>query len=73
MIIGGTKFAFCRKNTPRAKVYDVKSGKEMKKIDLKGSAAQMDFITGMQHIAVCCQDAQDKKFKAPTFTVKTIV
>ena len=57
--------AICRQNTPRAKVFDLTSGKEIKKAGYKHPCAFVDFVYDMQHCVVCCQEMKGKKAVPP--------
>ncbi|ETO06321.1 hypothetical protein RFI_31077, partial [Reticulomyxa filosa] len=59
----------CRKNTPRAKVFDLATGKEMHKIQYKSNVVKVDFLHDLQHVAVCCQVWEKEKIKPPTMTL----
>jgi len=59
----------CRKNTPRAKLFDLASGKEINKCQYKTNVAKVDFLYNLQHIVVCCQVWEKDSLKPPTMNL----
>lgn len=56
----------CRKNTPRAKIFDVNTGKEAFKARFKGPVSRINFLHDFQTCVVCVQKYDGKKALPPS-------
>jgi len=55
----------CRQDTPRAKIFDFMSGKELKVAKFKDPVSRIGFCMDAQHAVVCNQAIENKKPKPP--------